>query len=139
MMTLTGNHARHAPTHRTATARDLIDRVRSGLPIDAVDAVLAEGWLTLNELDEVVLPRKTLSHRRKLGLLTPDQSDRLSRVTRIIALARETFGNDDKAKSWLRRPTAPLGGESPLQILDTDQGVREVETLLGKISHGIAA
>ena len=128
-----------ASLHNEASGHNLIARVRSGLPVDAVDAVLADGWLTLSDLDGIVLPRKTLSHRRKLGLLTPDQSDRLSRVSRIIALAREAFGNDDKTKAWLRRPTAPLGGESPLQILDTDQGIREVEVLLGRISHGLAA
>ena len=128
-----------ASIHNEASGHTLIAQVRSGLPVDAVDAVLADGWLTLGELDWIVLPRKTLSHRRKLGLLTPDQSDRLSRVSRIIALAREAFGNDDKTKAWLRRPTAPLGGESPLQILDTDQGIREVEVLLGRISHGLAA
>ncbi len=117
----------------------MIARIRSGLPIDAVDAVLANGWLTLTDLDAIVLPRKTLAHRRKLGMLTPDQSDRLSRVTRIIALAREAFGSDDKARCWLRRPTTPLGGESPLNLLDTDPGVRQVERLLGRIAHGIAA
>lgn len=121
------------------TGRDLIVQVRSGLGIDIVDAVLTEGWLTLAELDGIVLPRKTLSHRRKLGILTPDQSDRLARVTRIIVMAREIFGDDARAKLWLRRPTTVLDGESPLQILDTDQGAREVEILLGRISHGIAA
>ncbi len=136
---LTGMQRPPAPPRHDADGHGLIARVRSGLPVDAVDAVLAEGWLTLGELDGIVLPRKTLSHRRKLGLLTPDQSDRLTRVTRIIALARETFGNDDKAKVWLRRRTAPLDGESPLQRLDTDQGVRDVESLLGRIAHGIAA
>lgn len=121
------------------TNHNLIARIRSGLPIDAIDAVLADGWLTLTDLDAIVLPRKTLAHRRKLGVLTADQSDRLSRVTRIIAMARGVFGNDDKARSWLRRRTVPLGGESPLHLLDTDHGVREVERLLGRIAHGIAA
>jgi uncharacterized protein (DUF2384 family) len=32
-----------------------------------------------------------------------------------------------------------LAGERPLDLLDTDEGAREVETLLGRISHGIAA
>jgi putative toxin-antitoxin system antitoxin component (TIGR02293 family) len=130
---------RNSPIARIATGRDLIAQVRSGLPVEIVDAVVKDGWLTLTELDGIVLPRKTLSHRRKLGALTPDQSDRLARVARIIVMARETFGEDERAKTWLRRPTTALGGEAPLQILDTDQGTREVETLLGRISHGIAA
>ena len=90
-------------------------------------------------MDRIVLPRKTLANRRKLDTLTPEQSDRLLRVARVIAAAEETFGSREKAGTWLRRPTSALTGESPLDLLDTDEGAREVETLLGRIAHGIAA
>ncbi|MGH7103147.1 MAG: type II RES/Xre toxin-antitoxin system antitoxin [Acetobacteraceae bacterium] len=118
---------------------DLVTLVRRGLPVAAVQFVLDSGRLTAAELDRIVLPRKTLANRRKLGNLTPEQSDRLVRVARVLAAAEETFGNRDKAGTWLRRPTTALAGESPLQLLDTDEGARKVETLLGRIGHGIAA
>lgn len=122
-----------------APGMDLVRLVRRGLPIAAVQFVLDSGYLTPAELDRIVLPRKTLANRRKLGALTPEQSDRLVRVARVLAAAEETFGNREKASTWLRRPTTALAGESPLELLDTDEGVREVETLLGRIAHGIAA
>jgi putative toxin-antitoxin system antitoxin component (TIGR02293 family) len=122
-----------------AAGVDLVRLVRLGLPIGAVQFVLDSGSLTLAELDRIVLPRKTLANRRKLGTLTPEQSDRLVRVARVIAAAEETFGGRVKAGMWLRRPTAALAGESPLELLDTDEGARTVETLLGRIAHGIAA
>ncbi|MGH7081561.1 MAG: type II RES/Xre toxin-antitoxin system antitoxin [Acetobacteraceae bacterium] len=118
---------------------DLVKLVRRGLPVGAVQFVLDSGRLTLAELDRIVLPRKTLANRRKLGTLTPEQSDRLVRVARVLAAAEETFGDRTKAGAWLRRPTTALAGESPLQLLDTDEGARAVETLLGRIAHGIAA
>jgi putative toxin-antitoxin system antitoxin component (TIGR02293 family) len=118
---------------------DLARLVRRGLPIGAVQFVLDSGRLTLAELDRIVLPRKTLANRRKIGALTPEQSDRLVRVARVIAAAEETFGGRDKADAWLRRPTTALADECPLDLLDTDEGAREVETLLGRIAHGIAA
>ncbi len=118
---------------------DLVKLVRRGLPVGAVQFVLDSGFLTAAELDRIVLPRKTLANRRKLGTLTPEQSDRLLRVARVIAAAEETFGSREKAGTWLRRPTSALTGESPLDLLDTDEGAREVETLLGRIAHGIAA
>lgn len=121
------------------TTRDLIALVRHGLPTQAVDALVAQGHLTLTELDHLVLPRKTFYHRRKLGRLTAGQSDRLLRVARILALAEETFANRAKAQAWLRRPTRPLAGERPLDLLDTEEGARAVEQLLGHIAHGIAA
>ncbi len=122
-----------------AEAMDVVRLIRRGMPVDAVQVVLDSGRLTPGELDQIVLPRKTLAHRRKLGTLTPEQSDRLMRVLRLLAAAEETFGSQKKAATWLRRPTAALAGERPLDLLDTDEGAREVETLLGRISHGIAA
>jgi putative toxin-antitoxin system antitoxin component (TIGR02293 family) len=118
---------------------DLVRLVRRGLPVGAVQFVLDAGVLTPAELDRIVLRRKTLANRRRLGTLTPEQSDRLVRVARVIAAAEETFGSRDKAGTWLRRPTTALAGESPLDLLDTDEGAREVETLLGRVGHGIAA
>lgn len=118
---------------------ELVRLVRRGLPVGAVQFVLDSGCLTPVELDRIVLPRKTLANRRKLGTLTPEQSDRLVRVARVLAVAEETFGSREKAGTWLRRPTTALAGERPLELLDTDEGAREVETLLGRIAHGIAA
>jgi putative toxin-antitoxin system antitoxin component (TIGR02293 family) len=112
--------------------------LRRGFSVDVIDRVLADGKLSLVELDRLVLPRKTLSHRRILGSLTPDQSDRLSRVLRIIDEADETFGDRAKAHAWLRRPHQLLDGEAPLDRLDTDFGTRQVEAILGRIAHGLA-
>jgi putative toxin-antitoxin system antitoxin component (TIGR02293 family) len=113
--------------------------MRRGLPVGAVQFVLDSGCLTPAELDRIVLPRKTLANRRKLGTLRPEQSDRLVRVARVLAAAEDTFGSREKAGHWLRRPTTALAGKCPLDLLDTDEGAREVETLLGRIAHGIAA
>lgn len=113
--------------------------VRHGLSIDLVDDVLAEGRLTAAELDRLALPRKTLAHRRTLGQLTAEQSDRLVRILRVIETAEVTFGDAAKAHIWLRRPTTALGDHAPLDLLDTDIGAREVDTLLTRIAHGIAA
>ena len=106
--------------------------------MDVVDRVLRDGKLSMMELDRLVLPRKTLAHRRILGALTSDQSDRLSRVLRMIDEAETTFGDREKAHTWLRRPNALLDNEAPLDRLDTDFGIRQVEALLDRIGQGLA-
>jgi putative toxin-antitoxin system antitoxin component (TIGR02293 family) len=113
--------------------------IRQGLSVELVDGVLADGRLTAAELDRLALPRKTLAHRRTLGRLTPEQSDRLARILRVIEQAERAFGDATKARIWLRRPTAALADHAPLDLLDTDIGAREVESLLGRIEHGITA
>jgi putative toxin-antitoxin system antitoxin component (TIGR02293 family) len=120
-------------------AHALVAAIRAGLPVSAVDDALASGRVTAAELDRLAIPRKTLAHRRAKGRLTPDQSDRLVRILRVVEEAEATFADRSRAGLWLRRPTAALGGEAPLDLLDTEAGARQVETLLGRIAHGIAA
>lgn len=115
-----------------------LGQVRTGVPLAVVDDALAAGRISLVELDRLVLPRKTLSHRRTLGTLTADQSDRLTRLLRMIEEAEATFGDVTKAHAWLRRPTDLLDGEAPLDRLDTDIGTRQVEAMLGRIAYGLA-
>lgn len=121
------------------SAGDLIAAVRSGLPAATVEYLVDAGKMSLTEIDFAILPRKTLSRRMKAGMLTADQSDRLIRVAKVIALAEETFGSPDKAKAWLRRETGPLGGVSPMSLLDTTEGAAQVEQLLNRIAYGVAA
>ena len=124
---------------RGRSRRELIEATRRGLPIAEIEQVLMSGQLSLTEIDRVVLPRKTLSHRREIGHLTPEQSDRLVRVVQVISAAEHTFGSREKASLWLRRSTRALGGDAPLTLLDTNEGTREVEDLLHRIDHGLAA
>ena len=63
-----------------------------------------------------------------------DTADRIARVTRA---ADETFGNPEKARAWLQRANRALGGSSPLDMLDSDDGADHVEQVLGRLAHGL--
>lgn len=121
------------------TGLDAVREIRSGLPVDRVDEAIRDGLVTAVEVDQLAVPRKTLAHRRQIGRLSVEQSDRFARLLRVIATAEDVFANREKAATWLRRPTSVLNGQAPLQLLDTDAGAREVEFLLTRIAHGIAA
>ena len=120
------------------TEFDLVRLVRSGLPPSALEAVIERGMLSRQEAEELIIPRRTLAHRKNRGEpLTTDESDKLARVVRIGALAEETFQNAEKAHAWLRDPNRALGGERPLDLLRTEGGARLVEQTLGRISYGV--
>ena len=74
---------------------------------------------------------RRLSQRSRL---TAAESDRTVRLARVYANAVEMIGDDEKAVEWLRTPNRALGGERPLDQLDTDVGAREVEDILGRIA-----
>jgi putative toxin-antitoxin system antitoxin component (TIGR02293 family) len=49
------------------------------------------------------------------------------------------LGGVQAARRWLARHNRSLGGVSPISLLDTDIGCRQVEEALARINHGIYA
>lgn len=120
--------------------RALRDRIKGGLPYRSLDIVRERLHLSLPEAAAVLnMPLRTLARRRVEKKLAADESDRLYRLARVAAHAISVLGTEEKAAAWLRRSNRALGGETPLQILDTDIGARQVEGVLGRLEHGIVS
>jgi putative toxin-antitoxin system antitoxin component (TIGR02293 family) len=118
---------------------DLAELVREGLPAASV-TVLAErldiGSTILSE--KLGIPLRTLTRRlSQRSRLTSSESDRMVRLARVFATAVEMIGDENKAVEWLQTPNRALGGQRPIDELDTDVGAREVEDLLGRIAYGV--
>lgn len=123
---------------RTAGAEfGLVGAVRDGLPLSALDRLIADGVITAAEIEAHFIPRRTLYARRQKGTLSREQSDLVVRLARVQALAGEVFGRRRDAHAWLRERNGALQGQTPLTLLDTEEGGRLVEAVLGRIAHGI--
>jgi putative toxin-antitoxin system antitoxin component (TIGR02293 family) len=116
---------------------DLAEIVENGLPTDSLSHLKEKG-LTFSEISEIVISPRTLKHRRARGEhFSHEETDRLVRVARIIALAENVFGNLTKALLWLRSPDDRIGDRKPLSLLHTDAGGRLVESMLWQIDEGV--
>ena len=69
--------------------------------------------------------------------MTAAESDRAVRLARVDTHAVEMLGEASTAAGWLNTPNRALGGEKPLDLLDTDVGARMVENVLGRIAYGV--
>jgi putative toxin-antitoxin system antitoxin component (TIGR02293 family) len=118
-----------------------IDRVREGLGLAELDAVVEALDLDQPALQDVLgISVRTLQRRRKQGdALTAAESDRLWRLLHIWQRSRTAFASDESARTWLKTPHGLLGGETPLERLDTEPGLREVEDLLTTLDETGAA
>lgn len=117
---------------------DLLAAIQRGLPTRAVEEVLRSGLFEPSEVYELVVARRTLAHRKeKRQPLSPEQSDRLTRVVRVADLAEDALGNRQKAARWLRKPNRSIQGKRPIDLLKSDIGARMVERALGRIEHGV--
>jgi putative toxin-antitoxin system antitoxin component (TIGR02293 family) len=119
-----------------ASDSDLREAIREGFPHAVLGQVLRASGLTLQELATALdLSSRSLQRRRR-GRLARFESDRLYRMARLLALARETLGDGPRASRWLKRSNRALGGLAPLAAIDTELGARQVENLLGRIAYG---
>jgi putative toxin-antitoxin system antitoxin component (TIGR02293 family) len=127
------------PVGRPLTSElDWAEAIEEGLPTEALEAAMDRSGLSWTEIGELVIPRRTFSHRKENGqALTPEESDRLVRLLRILTKARETFQSEEKAERWLGEENRALGGRAPLEALRTESGARLVENILGRIAHGV--
>ncbi|HEY1896279.1 MAG TPA: antitoxin Xre-like helix-turn-helix domain-containing protein [Terracidiphilus sp.] len=114
--------------------------VEQGVPLSALEEFAAYSGFSLKELIEVVIPPRTLKHRRqRREPLNIDESDRLARVARIYALAVRVYGDRDDGREWLRGPKDRFEGKTPLAMLRTAAGEQAVQEFLIQIDEGMFA
>lgn len=117
--------------------QQILELVESQLATSAVNRLLALGF-TRAEIDALVIPLRTLQHRRsRREKLSVEESDRVLRLARVLSQAEVVYESRERALAWLRRGNPRLRGRNPLEMLKTDTGSRLVEELLIQIDEGI--
>lgn len=119
---------------------DPVAAVRAGLPYAALEHVREHLEASDDLLAQALgISARTLSRRRETGTLTTNESDRLVLLAEIFVLARTALDSATAAREWLRTPHSMLGGESPLDHMDTVTGMEEVKSMLYHIEYGMPA
>ena len=126
---------------RSANSFQVDDEIRRGFPAGALVSLKRASGFTYEEIAALLdISAKTIeraiARRARLG---QSASDRLYRVARILALAEHVIEDRQQALDWLHAPQHGLGGRVPVELLATEVGSREVESLLDRVEHGFLA
>ncbi|WP_018467065.1 type II toxin-antitoxin system Xre/ParS family antitoxin [Calidithermus timidus] len=114
-----------------------IRELKSGLPVEGWAALVHALDTTEKALAEVVqLPLTTLARRKKTGRFTPEESERLLRIARLVAQAQQVFRTEQGVARWFKKPNRALGGKTPLEYASTPIGAEEVERVLERLLDG---
>ena len=117
---------------------ELIRRIQQGLRFRELETLQDSIDMPFEQLAaKLSISRSTLQRRKTNGRLSPDESDKVVRFTRLLEHATNVFGDVDKARAWLKFPQRGLGGAVPLDYAETEIGAREVDNLLGRIDYGV--
>jgi len=120
-----------------ATETEILRIVEGQLAPAVIKRLISLG-LQRGEIDAVIIPQRTLQHRRsRREKLTVEESDRVLRALRVLSLAQSVYASRERALAWLRKPHARLDGRAPLSLLKTDTGSRILEELLIQIDEGM--
>ena len=132
--TLQKNTAGRKSMHPT----ELIQRIQKGLRFSELKTLQDTLDLPFEKLAaKLCISRSTLQRRKATGRLSPDESDKVVRFSRLLRHATRVFGDVERARAWLKHPQVGLGSAVPLDYASTETGAREVEDLLGRIEYSV--
>ena len=123
------------------TAQTQISEIRKGAPASNLIGA-AEALRLPRERVYDLIGLSASTAKRKLAkdeTLDPLMTERLTRIGAIEKLAEDTFGDPVLASQWLQAANVGMGNVTPLSMLDTEIGCREVSRVLNAIAYGGAA
>lgn len=124
---------------RSSTA-DVINAIDRGFTYAVVETLDETYHVSLQLLQQAIgVSQSTLSRRKRQGRFNQSESDRILRIAGLYAMAEDIIGSRGLAIDWMQTPNRGLGGHAPIVYARTEAGAREVEDLLGRIAHGVAA
>jgi len=134
----TATLGKKTPSVKVKHSSDLIRQIQKGLRFSELETLQNSLEMPFEQLAEKLsISRSTLQRRKAAGRLSPDESDKVMRFSRLLEHATNVFGDIDKARAWLKHPQYGLGGAVPLDYAETEIGAREVDNLLGRIDYGV--
>ena len=126
----------HSPKAKHPT--ELIRKIQKGLRFSELETLQNSIDLPFEQLAaKLAISRSTLQRRKAAGRLSPDESDKVMRLSRLLEHATNVFGDIERARAWLKFPQRGLGGAIPLDYAETEVGAREVDNLLGRIEYSV--
>lgn len=117
---------------------ELIRKIQKGLRFSELETLQSTIDLPFEQLAaKLAISRSTLQRRKAAGRLSPDESDKVMRLSRLLEHATKVFGDIERARAWLKFPQRGLGNAVPLDYAETEVGAREVDDLLGRIEYSV--
>lgn len=118
---------------------DFVPIIREGFPVSVFASLRDRANLSEEVICNALRIAKRTAARRKKDSerLKPVESELLLRLARVLASATEVLGSEDKGRQWLTLANRALGGNPPIDLLDTGLGFEEVMDVLTRVEYGV--
>ena len=108
-------------------ASDVIARIQSGLPGRSIGLLQSLLEIHHKEMADILCREdKTIRTWAKREKLSSSASEQVFRLMKVYLAACSVLEDKNEALAWLKEPSEPLGGSTPLELLGTSEGERLV-------------
>ena len=119
---------------------DFISIIRNGVPKKAIDTLMDNTGITVNEIAAIIRTSdRTLRRYTPQQKLDPGQSERIIELAKLYSRGEDVFGTMESFKEWMNSTIMALGDRRPKEFLDTSVGIDMLMDELGRIEQGIFA
>ena len=119
-------------------ALTMINTSRKGLSMHTILKIGQQLALSLQEISKVLhLSIRTLQRYASSKVLDADSSAKALQLVKLQQHGIIVFGDSVAFSKWLHSSIPALGGDMPLDYLDTPFGFELVDQVLGRIEYGI--
>lgn len=130
--------AAHLMNVEVGSEGELIAALREGLPASAFVALQQRLGMAATTLARALgIPPRTLTRRLKEGCFSPQESERLLRLARVLDAAELLFAERGDIRHYLTQAVPGFGGQTPLELLDTEVGTQRVIKQMMRLADGI--
>jgi putative toxin-antitoxin system antitoxin component (TIGR02293 family) len=121
------------PSVRIANA----EKIRTGLPYQLAVDLQKMLDVSSREFSRITGVNERTLARRRGGLLSAEESDRLSAVAKVVDQAMYAFGyNEAGMREWFKEPNPMLLHRRPIDLLFSHESIEEVSILLERFADG---
>lgn len=126
-------------SYSNQNAHALLRVIRDGISYDEFDRIKDNSGLSLAEWANYLnlSERTLLRYAKNDENLDKSTSERVIEIAMLQEKAIEVFGNLDIFNQWMNSPVRALGNTMPKEYLDSSFGIQILNSLLGRIEHGI--
>lgn len=120
---------------------DTIQFVRKGMDYHDFVKVSATIPFSLKEWSGILsISERTMQRYEKENKYFDSlQTEKIVQVALLYNKGLGVFGNMDRLNAWLESPSVALGGNKPIELLDSNVGTQLVSDELDRIEHGVFA
>lgn len=126
--------------YQTGNQLDWVKLARRGVSKQALLSLAEVGAVSYKTLAGLLpVSERTLQRYSGDKRFTPEVSEHIILIARVLKRAEEVFESMDSVKHWMNTPIGTLGNETPISLLDTIFGADLVMDELGRIEQGVYA